>query len=437
MSDDAHFDAIVVGASLAGCTAAMLLAREGARVALVERHAQPEAHKHLCTHFIQPCALPVLQRIGLDRLIEQAGGLRNGAEVHTPWGWIGQRLDSDEQGRPLYGYNIRRLRLDPLLRETAAATPGVSMMAGRSALALLDGEGGRISGIETGHHGGERRQLRARLVIAADGRHSELATLAGIQPRSSPNRRFGLFAAMRKVDLRRGSTSQMWFNGAEAGYIFPNEDGVAVVTLMAPQAQLGAYTAAPLEALKARMRAWPDAPQFHEAELAGPVLTVKDYPCLHRPAQARGMALVGDAMISTDPLWGVGCGWAFQTADWLADAATTAWRAGGSTEQALAVYERRCASLAGHRFLIDDFARRLSFNPIERLMFSAATKDVDMARHVNRFGGRLIGPAAFLAPRALLKAAWVNLRHPHAPPEGTRTPTGGAPDGLSRTAAAH
>ncbi len=431
MSDDA-FDAIVVGASLAGCTAAILLAREGAKVALVERHAQPDSHKHLCTHFIQPCALPVLQRLGLDRLIEGAGGLRNSVEVHTPSGWIGHRLGTGPAGEALHGYNIRRLLLDPMLRELAANTAGVTLMAGTSAQGLVESEG-RIVGVEISRQGA-RRALRAKLVVAADGRNSELAAMAGVKTASSPNRRFGVVAAMRKVDLRRGTTSQMWLNGPEVGYIFPNEAGVTVVTLMAPHEQLIEYQAQPLEALKARLRAFPDAPQFHEAELIGQVLTIKDYACLSRPAIARGMALIGDAMTTADPLWGVGCGWAFQTGAWLSDSITAAWRAGAATEEGLKRYRRRCSSLAGHRFLMKDFARRLAFNPIERLMFSAGAKDAGMARHVNRFGMRLDGPATFLSPRAMLKAAWVNLRQPVATPNGTRLPADSQPGDMQLAA---
>lgn len=50
------YDAAVVGASIAGYMAAPLLAREGASVALIERHSDPNAYKALCTHFIpRPC----------------------------------------------------------------------------------------------------------------------------------------------------------------------------------------------------------------------------------------------------------------------------------------------------------------------------------------------------------------------------------------------
>ena len=51
-----RFDVVVVGASLAGCTAATLYARQGLSVALVESHRDPAHYKRACTHFIQSTA---------------------------------------------------------------------------------------------------------------------------------------------------------------------------------------------------------------------------------------------------------------------------------------------------------------------------------------------------------------------------------------------
>ena len=84
----AQFDVVIVGASIAGSTAAILLGRAGLRVALVERHGSLDAFKALCTHHVMACATPTIHRLGLDTTIEAAGGVRNGLNLYTPWGWV-------------------------------------------------------------------------------------------------------------------------------------------------------------------------------------------------------------------------------------------------------------------------------------------------------------------------------------------------------------
>src|ERR1700710_260269 len=88
VSDSPDYDAVVVGASLAGCTTALLLARQGLRVALVEQRADPAAFKRVCTHYIQASAIPVLERLGLMEAIMAAGGVRSRSRVLTRWGWM-------------------------------------------------------------------------------------------------------------------------------------------------------------------------------------------------------------------------------------------------------------------------------------------------------------------------------------------------------------
>ena len=89
----------------------------------------------------------------------------------------------------------------------------------------------------------------------------------------------------------------------------------------------------------------------------------------------------------------------FQTASWLAEAVAADLRSGADLAPGLARYERRCAALSGHRFVINDFAKRSSLSVMERLMFAAATKDVGLARHVNRFGAGIDGPWQISVPR--------------------------------------
>lgn len=414
--DPRSHDVAIVGASLAGCTAAILLAREGARVALIERHAQPDAYKRLCTHYIQASAFPVIQRLGLAALIERAGGVRNGAEIHTPFGWVGHHVGPQDLKEAPHGYNIRRERLDPMLRHLAASTPGVTLMNGVTVKSLVEAngvKGGRIAGVQVRSTAAES-VVHARLVVAADGRHSEVAALAGIASKQAPNLRHGMLAVMRHVDLQRGSTSQMWMTGPEVAYVFPNEDGLSVLAWMAPRQVLEDIgREAALDALKARFATLPDAPGLQRAELVDGPMMVKDFPCIWRPPVARGMALIGDAATSLDYLQGVGCGWALQSAQWLADAVSASWRP-GSTHAQLDEGLRRYAAqhqraIASQRFFINDFAGRLDFNPVERLLYAAAARDPDLARRMTRVGARIDTPLALMRPAVLARAAWLNL----------------------------
>jgi menaquinone-9 beta-reductase len=184
------YDAVVVGASTAGCTAARLLAFAGARVALVEKRPDPDAYKTVCTHYIQPSATPTIRHLGLAPLIEERGAVRNSIELWTPYsGWIRPQEESP------YGYNVTRRTLDPILRRLAADTPGVELMAGQTVVALR--QNGRVSGVELEDPGRARRTLGARLVVAADGRDSGMARLAGVPGRVRPHRRFFYWAYWR------------------------------------------------------------------------------------------------------------------------------------------------------------------------------------------------------------------------------------------------
>jgi flavin-dependent dehydrogenase len=406
------FDVIVVGAGLAGCTAARLFALEGLRVALVEHHRDMLAYKQLCTHFIQASATPTLRRLGLDNLIERAGGLRNGVDIWTRYGWTGDLPPLDSAGKPAFGYNIQRRTLDPMLRNLAAGTPGMTFLSGCSVRKLIKHDGA-ICGLELeGAHPGS---LTATVVVGADGRNSEIAKLAGVKASSSENNRFAANRAYRNVGLRRGACSQMWLRGGEAGFVFPNDDGVTVIAYMVTKDKLDEFRSDPGQALERRIASLPDCPDLAAAEPLGPPLLVKDYANVWRKPVAGNIAFIGDALLSVDPLWGVGCGFAFQAAGWLVDALAPALRAGQAAAPALQRYAKQVSrQLGGHRFLILDYARRRGFNAVERLMFSAAAKDSECARHLHAFGARLIGPARFLSPAALLRAAWINLRRPTA-----------------------
>ena len=124
-----------------------------------------------------------------------------------------------------------------------------------------------------------------------------------------------------------------------------------------------------------------------------------------------GLALIGDAALSIDPLWGIGCGWALQSAEWLAGRSAVTDKSDGPRPRYSAYAKRHRSELAGHQFLIEDFSTGRPFNFLERLTFSAAARDPMCADTFSAFGSRCIGVRHFPRPNALARAMWVNARH--------------------------
>src|SRR6202030_3149972 len=178
-------DAVVVGASLAGCAAAIALAREGARVTLVDQRLEPSAFKRVCSHYIQASAVPTLERLGLLEPMLDAGAVRSRGRIWTLGAWI----EPPERRRVPAGVTRRRELLDPLIRATAAQTPGVELMLGQTAHELIR-EDGCIRGVLVRDRAGETTELRGRLLVGADGRDSRVAKLAGVRRKTYPHGSF-------------------------------------------------------------------------------------------------------------------------------------------------------------------------------------------------------------------------------------------------------
>ncbi|MDV9191981.1 NAD(P)/FAD-dependent oxidoreductase [Streptomyces sp. SR27] len=417
-----EYDVVISGAGLAGSAAAILLARRGVRVALLERRSDPAAHKVLCTHSLTANAHPVLDELGLLPALEKAGAVRNEARWYTRWGWIEPRAAPTGPELP-HAYNIRRSVLDPLIRSRAAETPGVDLLLGHQVTGLLreDGHRGRTAGVRASTSGGER-EIRARLVVGADGKDSPVAKFAGLPTRTYENGRFGYLAHFRDLPLR-GGIGQTWFLEPDMAYAFPNDDGVTVLAVLPDKARLPAFREDLEGSFLDFVRALPEAPPVDAAERVSKIIGTIDYPLLSREPTAPGLALVGDAALTGDPLWGVGCGWALQSARWLAEEVAPAAAGRGDLDRSLLRYARvHRRRLRPHQYLAADFAKGRPFNPMERLVFSAAARDEAVARHMYLFASRLIGPLRFLSPAALARAAVVNIRHRGAAAPTVPTP---------------
>jgi len=170
----AQFDAIVVGARCAGSPTAMLLARNGYRVLLVDRATFPS--DTISTHVVQPTGVGSLRRWGLlDRLI-----VTGCPPIHTYTFDFGPFTIAGSPGtdNTPVAYCPRRTVLDKLLVD-AAAEAGADVREGFTVEeVVLDDD--RVVGVRG--HGKDGRSVtdHARVVVGADGLHSLVA--ATVEP---------------------------------------------------------------------------------------------------------------------------------------------------------------------------------------------------------------------------------------------------------------
>ena len=400
------FDVVVVGASLAGCTAATLFARQGLSVALLESHRDPAHYKRACTHFIQSTAWPVIRRLGMAKAIMEAGGRPNRLSIWTRWGWLEFPGGGDDPGEDAdTGVNIRRSALDPMLRARTAAEPNVTMLMGQRVSDAIV-RAGRVVGVRASG-GGREQEFFGRLVVGADGRSSKVAECAGQPAVTKPHGRFVYFAPFTGVGLP-DEASRMWLLEPDVAYAFPNGE-VTILSVMPTADRLPEFRKDLRGNYFDRLRRLPHGPDLSNAEQVGELSGVLNYGCVSRRPASPGLAMVGDAAMTSDYLWGTGCSFAFQSSAWLVDATAPALLRAEDLDPALRRYAARHRQvLAGHHRLMSDYADGRGFNPVERLLYAAAVRDPQVARHVVEFGDRRMSVRKFLSPNMVLRSLLVN-----------------------------
>jgi 2-polyprenyl-6-methoxyphenol hydroxylase-like FAD-dependent oxidoreductase len=175
---DSHYDAVVVGARCAGAATALLLARSGAKVLLVDR--QPYGSDTMSTHALMRSAVMQLTRWGLVPSIAAAG---TPAIRSTTFHYGGEAVRVDI--KPDHGVDFllapRRTVLDPLLVD-AARNAGAAVRHGVAVAELQFALNGRVIGATLRDGSGACRNVRSDIVIGADGRQSTVAQFVNSTP---------------------------------------------------------------------------------------------------------------------------------------------------------------------------------------------------------------------------------------------------------------
>jgi flavin-dependent dehydrogenase len=357
------YDAIIVGARVAGSATGMLLARAGMKVLVLDRASFPS--DTLSTHQVQ---VPGVERLRRWRLLDALAGTPPAHRVRFSPGEIvldGQFPDGGAVWSP------RRRLLDQVLVDAARAA-GAEVREGWPVDELVFSDG-RVTGVRG------RETLRARLVIGADGRHSMVAKAVGAAAyRAVPARTVGYYTYWSGVELAGG---EIYGRGDRMMGAWPTDDGLVITYVVAPVDQFKAFRADiggnVLEALDRselgeRIRAGERADRFYGTADTG--------ARFHRPF-GPGWALVGDAGLVLDPITGQGIADALRDAELLSEALV----AGEPLER----YERRRNDATSAMY---DFTAGLAAfappAPEELALFGALVGD---QAEIDRFLGVLTG----------------------------------------------
>ena len=165
------YDAIIVGARCAGGPTAMLLARKGYRVLLVDKATFPS--DTISTHIIWPHGAEIMDRWGLLDRLAATGCPPVALNLIFDVGPFALKGGVTDTNGGRGGFCPRRTVLDKLLVD-AAVEAGAELREGFTAEALL-WDGDRVAGIKGHSRTGGAVEERARVVIGADGVHSLVA----------------------------------------------------------------------------------------------------------------------------------------------------------------------------------------------------------------------------------------------------------------------
>jgi len=339
-SNRSRHDVVIVGGRVAGSATALLLARLGHDVAVVDRASFPS--DTVSTHSIARSGVVQLRRWGLlDAVLNSGAPAIKQVTFHAG----GESVSRPIRHKAGVGFVVapRRYVLDTIVA-TAAERAGAGVRPGVTVTGVQRDRRGRVVGVYGRDRAGTPINIGARFVIGADGLQSRVARSVG--------------AAFSEVRLAGGATQYAYYAGGPwAGIeffvaarslagVFPTHDGQACIWICNPSADAKAVrrrTGSRAEAFGELLER--SAPQLAErlrhARRTSPVSGMLRMPNQLRQAFGPGWALVGDAGYHRDAVTGYGISDAFRDAEFLAVALDQAL--GGDTGEttALALYQRQ------------------------------------------------------------------------------------------------
>jgi 2-polyprenyl-6-methoxyphenol hydroxylase-like FAD-dependent oxidoreductase len=340
-----HYDALIVGARCAGAATAMLMARSGLKVLVIDRGRY--AADTISTHALMRGGVLQLHRWGLLPRIASAGTPAvRGTEFH--YGDQVVRVDIAPQHGVDALYAPRRTVLDTTLVDAARAA-GAQVRHGCTLSALVMRPNGRVGGAVILAEDGQPVEISAGLVVGADGIGSTVARLAGAQVQREGRHAtaviYGHWRGLRAADYA------WYYREGIGGGVIPTNGGAHCVFVAVPQARFrddirGDVTAGYARALADISLSL--AADVGTSRLEGELTIFAGRRGFMREAWGPGWALVGDAGYFRDPLTAHGMTDALRDAELLAGATVQ------GTASAFAAYATQRDELSRAMFDVTD-----------------------------------------------------------------------------------
>ena len=328
------YDAIVVGARCAGSTTAMLLARKGYRVLLVDRAEFPS--DTVSTHLIHATGLASLRRWGLLEQIVASGcpAIDRYSFDFGPFTIAGTPRAVDGSST---AYAPRRTVLDKVLVDAAAAA-GADVRERFTVEDVVFDDSGVVVGVRGHREGGPTLVEHARVVIGADGRNSRIAK--AVQPEQyneKPMLMWGYYSYWSDLPVDGFETTVRPHRGWAAA---PTNDGLTMLVAGWPAAEATTYKSDVEANFMKTLDLAPDFAERVRGAKREERFTGGGVPNFFRRPFGPGWALVGDAGYTRDPITAQGITDAFRDAELCAAALDDSFNGIRSFAEAMTGYQQ-------------------------------------------------------------------------------------------------